>query len=102
MDDLRVLVVDDEPLSARGHAVYVTRVPGFVVAATVLRNRLAATLIVGLTGYGCGMIFALYGAPDLALTQFQQKLNLSAQTAKHDFVGIATALPRPPLLKVLL
>ena len=40
------------------------------LAATVLRNRLAATLIVGLTGYGCGMIFALYGAPDLALTQF--------------------------------
>ena len=35
MDDLRVLVVDDEPLSARGHAEYVTRVPGFVVAATV-------------------------------------------------------------------
>ncbi|MCP2193164.1 Na+/H+ antiporter subunit A [Williamsia deligens] len=39
-------------------------------AATILRNRLAATLIVGVTGYGCGMIFAFYGAPDLALTQF--------------------------------
>ncbi|MGC4962877.1 Na+/H+ antiporter subunit A [Gordonia sp. DT101] len=40
------------------------------VAAVVLRNRLAATLVVGLTGYGAGMLFALYGAPDLALTQF--------------------------------
>ena len=40
------------------------------IAATILRNRLAATLIVGVTGYGCGMLFALYGAPDLALTQF--------------------------------
>ncbi|WP_076478863.1 Na+/H+ antiporter subunit A [Williamsia sterculiae] len=40
------------------------------IAATVLRNRLAATLVVGITGYGAGMIFALYGAPDLALTQF--------------------------------
>ncbi|MCH5644069.1 Na+/H+ antiporter subunit A [Gordonia sp. ABSL49_1] len=40
------------------------------LAATVLRNRLAGTLIVGVTGYGCGMLFALYGAPDLALTQF--------------------------------
>lgn len=40
------------------------------VAATMLRNRLAATLVVGVTGYGCGMLFALYGAPDLALTQF--------------------------------
>ena len=40
------------------------------LAATVLRNRLAATLVVGVTGYGCGTLFALYGAPDLALTQF--------------------------------
>jgi multicomponent Na+:H+ antiporter subunit A len=36
----------------------------------VLRNRLAAVLLVGLTGYGCGTIFAVHGAPDLALTQF--------------------------------
>ena len=40
------------------------------IAAVLLRNRLAATLIVGVTGYGCGVLFALYGAPDLALTQF--------------------------------
>ncbi|MGV9709279.1 Na+/H+ antiporter subunit A [Gordonia sp. NPDC003424] len=40
------------------------------LAATVMRNRLAGTLVVGLTGYGAGMLFALYGAPDLALTQF--------------------------------
>ena len=40
------------------------------LAATVLRNRLAAVLMVGLTGYGMAMIFALHGAPDLALTQF--------------------------------
>ncbi|MEU1985898.1 Na+/H+ antiporter subunit A [Nocardia sp. NPDC019395] len=40
------------------------------LGATVLRNRLASVLVVGLTGYGCGVIFALHGAPDLALTQF--------------------------------
>ncbi|MDP9165395.1 MAG: Na+/H+ antiporter subunit A [Actinomycetota bacterium] len=40
------------------------------VSATVLRNRLAAVLLVGVTGYGCGAIFAFHGAPDLALTQF--------------------------------
>ncbi|SEH50117.1 multisubunit sodium/proton antiporter, MrpA subunit /multisubunit sodium/proton antiporter, MrpB subunit [Mycolicibacterium rutilum] len=40
------------------------------VGALVMRNRLAAVLLVGVTGYGCGAIFALHGAPDLALTQF--------------------------------
>ncbi len=40
------------------------------LGATVMRNRLAAVLLVGVTGYGCGAIFAFYGAPDLALTQF--------------------------------
>ncbi|WP_174183351.1 Na+/H+ antiporter subunit A [Nocardia barduliensis] len=40
------------------------------IAATVLRNRLASVLVVGVTGYGSGVIFALHGAPDLALTQF--------------------------------
>ena len=40
------------------------------VGATVMRNRLASVLLVGVTGYGCGTIFAFHGAPDLALTQF--------------------------------
>jgi multicomponent Na+:H+ antiporter subunit A len=40
------------------------------LGAVVLRNRLAAVLLVGVTGYGCGAIFAFHGAPDLALTQF--------------------------------
>ncbi|EME18280.1 monovalent cation/H+ antiporter subunit A [Rhodococcus triatomae BKS 15-14] len=40
------------------------------LAATVMRNRLASVILVGVTGYGCGVIFALDGAPDLALTQF--------------------------------
>ncbi|MDV3125673.1 Na+/H+ antiporter subunit A [Mycobacterium sp. 21AC1] len=40
------------------------------IGATVMRNRLAAVLLVGVTGYGCGAIFAFHGAPDLALTQF--------------------------------
>ncbi|BBX18957.1 Na+/H+ antiporter subunit A [Mycolicibacterium duvalii] len=40
------------------------------LATTVMRNRLAAVLLVGVTGYGCGAIFAFHGAPDLALTQF--------------------------------
>ncbi|GAC70057.1 proton-conducting transporter transmembrane domain-containing protein, partial [Gordonia soli] len=30
------------------------------LATALLRNRLAAALLVGVTGYGCGMLFALY------------------------------------------
>jgi multicomponent Na+:H+ antiporter subunit A len=40
------------------------------LGATTTRNRLAAVLMVGVTGYACGAIFAFHGAPDLALTQF--------------------------------
>ena len=40
------------------------------LAMTVMRNRLASVLLVGVTGYGCGVVFAVHGAPDLALTQF--------------------------------
>ncbi|GAA4396998.1 Na+/H+ antiporter subunit A [Tsukamurella soli] len=40
------------------------------VTATVLRNRLATVLVVSVTGYGTGVVFSIYGAPDLALTQF--------------------------------
>lgn len=40
------------------------------MGATMMRNRLATVLMVGVTGYGCGAVFAFHGAPDLALTQF--------------------------------
>jgi multicomponent Na+:H+ antiporter subunit A len=40
------------------------------LSATIMGNRLASVLLVGVTGYGCGAIFAFHGAPDLALTQF--------------------------------
>lgn len=37
--DLRVLIVDDEPLTAQAHADYVHRVPGYVVDAVVLTGN---------------------------------------------------------------
>ncbi|SNS64943.1 multisubunit sodium/proton antiporter, MrpA subunit /multisubunit sodium/proton antiporter, MrpB subunit [Geodermatophilus pulveris] len=43
-----------------------------IAAALALRihQRLSAVLVVGVTGYGLAVLFALQGAPDLALTQF--------------------------------
>jgi multicomponent Na+:H+ antiporter subunit A len=35
-----------------------------------IRQRLSVVLVVGVTGYGIAVLFALQGAPDLALTQF--------------------------------
>ncbi|MBO4206600.1 Na+/H+ antiporter subunit A [Micromonospora echinofusca] len=40
------------------------------VLAVRARRRLTAVLLVGVTGYSTAMLFILYGAPDLALTQF--------------------------------
>ena len=39
------------------------------IAAVVMRQRIAAVLLVGATGYGMVLIFGMAGAPDLALTQ---------------------------------
>lgn len=49
-------------------------VAALVVAAAILalraRRRLKAVMITGVVGYGIATLFALQGAPDLALTQF--------------------------------
>lgn len=39
------------------------------VAAVVVKHRMAAVLCLGAVGYGMALVFALQGAPDLALTQ---------------------------------
>ncbi|GAA1517105.1 multicomponent Na+:H+ antiporter subunit A [Agromyces terreus] len=39
------------------------------VAAVVVRQRMAAVLLVSVTGYGLVVLFGMSGAPDLALTQ---------------------------------
>ncbi|MGP6174667.1 Na+/H+ antiporter subunit A [Corynebacterium sp. A21] len=39
------------------------------IAATQSQNRLSGVIMVGVTGYSMAVIFAMHGAPDLALTQ---------------------------------
>jgi response regulator of citrate/malate metabolism len=41
IDDLRVLVVEDEPIAAEAHTAYVSRVPGFMPVATVGTSQAA-------------------------------------------------------------
>jgi multicomponent Na+:H+ antiporter subunit A len=40
------------------------------IAATRAKSTMAAVLSLGVVGYGVAMTFLLYGAPDLAMTQF--------------------------------
>ena len=40
------------------------------LAAILLRSRLAAIAALGVVGYGVALVFVLFGAPDLAMTQF--------------------------------
>ncbi len=59
------MVVADNPWQALAAVVIIIA----ALATTVMHNRLSAVLVVGLTGYGISFIFAIHGAPDLALTQ---------------------------------
>ncbi|RZU34218.1 Na+/H+ antiporter subunit A [Blastococcus saxobsidens] len=56
----------DTPVQALVGVVVV----GAALLALRIRQRLSAVLVVGVTGYGLAVLFALQGAPDLALTQF--------------------------------
>ncbi|RBY74625.1 Na+/H+ antiporter subunit A [Blastococcus sp. TF02-09] len=56
----------DTPIQALVGAVVLIA----AVLALRIRQRLSAVLVVGVTGYGIAVLFALQGAPDLALTQF--------------------------------
>lgn len=59
------------------------------IFTTRSRRRLRAVILVGVTGYGTAMLFALHGAPDLALTQV-----LVETTSLVVFVLVLRRLPQ--------
>lgn len=63
-NDIRMILADN-PWQAIAALVIIAA----AIGSTVLDNRLSAVIVVGITGYSLAFIFALYGAPDLALTQ---------------------------------
>ena len=64
LTDIRMIVAENPWQIVAAFIIMVA-----AVAATVTDNRLSAVIIVGVTGYTLAFIFALHGAPDLALTQ---------------------------------
>lgn len=59
------LVLADSPIQA----VVVILAIGCAIAVVATPYRFMSALLLGGVGFGCAVIFALYGAPDLALTQ---------------------------------
>ncbi|STC68877.1 Na+/H+ antiporter subunit A [Corynebacterium pilosum] len=62
--DIR-MVLWDSPWQAIASVIIIV----MAFAATQMENRLSGIIAVGMTGYSLAFIFALHGAPDLALTQ---------------------------------
>ena len=55
----------------RAHEVLIVMViVAGAISATLAKSTMAAVLSLGVVGYGVAMTFLLYGAPDLAMTQF--------------------------------
>ena len=63
-NDVR-MVLWDSPWQALASVIIIVA----AIAATRMDNRLSGAIFVGVTGYSIAAIFALQGAPDLALTQ---------------------------------
>src|SRR5687768_17857124 len=58
-------------ISVRLHEVLIVAVIiAAAIAATFARSTMAAVLSLGAVGYGVAMTFLVFGAPDLAMTQF--------------------------------
>ena len=62
------------PLMQFGLTVYEAALAALVLAgagiAVTARSRLASVAALGMTGYGVALIYLVFGAPDLAMTQF--------------------------------
>jgi multicomponent Na+:H+ antiporter subunit A len=59
------MVLWDSPWQALASGIIIVA----AIAATRMDNRLSGVILVGVTGYALAALFAMHGAPDLALTQ---------------------------------
>ncbi|MEV4384582.1 hypothetical protein AB0J68_02455, partial [Micromonospora sp. NPDC049580] len=68
MTDIRVLVVEDEPLLAEAHAAYTERVRGFVVVgvAHTARAAMAALRAGGISGSAAHLTGSMPGGQGMA------------------------------------
>jgi response regulator of citrate/malate metabolism len=95
-DDIRVLVVEDEPLIAEAHGKYVERVTGFCLAGTALSGQEALRL---LKAAPVDLILLDFNLPDLhglelcrALRAARQEVDIIAVTSNRDLTAVRSAV----------
>jgi response regulator of citrate/malate metabolism len=97
--DIRVLVVEDEPLLAEAHKAYTERVPGFVVVGVVHTAREAMAALRHRAGADVDLVLLDFRLPDLhgldvcrALRAAGSSVDVLAVTSARDLAVVRTAV----------
>ncbi|PWU46931.1 hypothetical protein DLE60_22470 [Micromonospora globispora] len=99
MTDIRVLVVEDEPLLAEAHKAYTERVPGFVVVGVAHTAREAMAALRHGGGADIDLVLLDFRLPDLhglevcrALRAAGSSIDVLAVTSARDLAMVRTAV----------
>ncbi|MGN9777267.1 response regulator [Micromonospora sp. H33] len=99
MTDIRVLVVEDEPLLAEAHKAYTERVPGFVVVGVAYTAQEAMAALRRDDGTGIDLVLLDFRLPDLhgldvcrALRAAGSGVDVLAVTSARDLAVVRTAV----------
>ncbi|PZF87108.1 response regulator [Micromonospora deserti] len=99
MTDIRVLVVEDEPLLAEAHRAYTERVPGFVVVGVAHTAREAMAALRRRDGADVDLVLLDFRLPDLhgldvcrALRAAGSSVDVLAVTSARDLTVVRTAV----------
>ncbi|MFI6330427.1 response regulator [Micromonospora chersina] len=99
MSDVRVLVVEDEPLLAEAHKAYTERVPGFVVVGVAHTARDAMAALRQRGGTDVDLVLLDFRLPDLhgldvcrALRAAGSSVDVLAVTSARDLAVVRTAV----------
>jgi response regulator of citrate/malate metabolism len=97
--DIRVLVVEDEPLLAEAHKAYTERVPGFVVVGVAHTAREAMAALRHRAGADVDLVLLDFRLPDLhgldvcrALRAAGSSVDVLAVTSARDLAMVRTAV----------
>ncbi|MFG1904884.1 response regulator [Micromonospora carbonacea] len=99
MTDVRVLVVEDEPLLAEAHRAYTERVPGFVVVGVAHTGREAMAALRRRAEHPVDLVLLDFRLPDLhglevcrALRAAGSTVDVLAVTSARDLAVVRTAV----------